>query len=159
MSSDESDPLLPAGVHVTALDEVRALCVEAESFAGSPNRAHLFRTLAERISELRSVRVIGALWINGSFLTAKLDPRDVDVCLRIQHTAYDNGSPAQIAAIDTLLSDETFARDRIDGYLLVEYPANHPNHDLGAENLRYWLHQFGKSRSGVPKGIAVVELG
>jgi hypothetical protein len=145
-------------LHTRTLDELRDLCALAPQFAGSRTRDFLMRRLSSLLRQLDDLRIAGDLWIGGSLLTTKLDPKDLDVCLRIQAALYDHGSPAQVACLDWLTSEELHVSDKIDGYLLIEYPHTDQNYALGQENLRYWTKQFGHDRRGVAQGIAVVQL-
>lgn len=54
---------------------------------------------------------------------------------------------------------EIWESEKIDGYLHLEWPEGHAEYELGQENFRIWKKQWGFSRHGVPKGIAVVKLG
>ena len=110
------------------------------------------------VARCEDAAVLGTIWVNGSFLTEKMNPRDVDLCLRIRHEVYDYGTREQVSCIDWLTSKSLYASARIDGYLLVEYPFNHQHFAIGVANLNYWKGQFGSSRKGVAKGIAVLEL-
>jgi len=156
--SDEFLPLLPAGLHSMSLRDIERLCVDDVRFTHSSTRSSLFRAISDVVFECDQLEIPGSVWINGSFLTEKLDPADADLCLRIRNEVYDYGSREQVACIDWITSSALYLSQRVDGYLLVEYPFNHANFAIGVENLSYWKKQFGKSRLGVEKGIAVVEL-
>ena len=105
--------------------------------------------------------VIGELWVDGSFVTEKLDPEDVDVALAMSATAYDTGTPALQTAIEEISSrhHETKAAMKCDGFVFFEWPHGHALAPIGARSRAYWLRTFGSSRSNDPKGIAVVAVG
>lgn len=60
------------------MDEIKA---RFGSFQGSDRRPQLFAKLAELIDELRKSSLIIALVMNGSFVTGKAAPNDVDVLI------------------------------------------------------------------------------
>ena len=53
---------------------------------------------------LAQAGIVGELWINGSFLTEKVDPEDVDASLRISSALWDNASEEQRAVLEWLAS-------------------------------------------------------
>jgi hypothetical protein len=90
-------------------------------------------------------------------LTEKINPKDVDVVLKVAGTVYDSGTPEQRAAIDWVIDNQKLTL-HYDSYVLFEYPADHPLHMEGKWWYSYWHRQWGFSREEEPKGIAVVSL-
>jgi hypothetical protein len=156
LTKPEFPPLLQPGFHAMSVDELRALTVDDKRFPGSTTRCVLMGRLEHVIQVLTVQRIDGELWIDGSFLTEKSDPEDIDVSLRVQAAIYDNGTPDQRQAMDWMTG--LWQSDCIDGYLHFEWPIAHPNHALGLANCAYWQHQWGRSRGGIFKGIVVVKL-
>ena len=76
--------LLPVGIHETELDEIRR---RFGSFQGSDRRIQLFARLEQLVTELRRSGRFAALIVDGSFVTAKPTPEDIDlvVALRPDH--------------------------------------------------------------------------
>jgi hypothetical protein len=70
-------PLLPMGLHEMDLDELRRLCVDG--FPTSTNRRYLADAFEELVDALVECGLSCEIWVNGSFLTSKLDPADLDV--------------------------------------------------------------------------------
>ena len=77
----EFSPLLPVGLHPKTLDEMEVICVHG--FHLSTTRFTIMNGLRLMVQELEQAGIQGDLWINGSFLTVKIDPEDVDIALRI----------------------------------------------------------------------------
>lgn len=73
-----ADGIPPEGVHVCGLDEIKA---RFGSFQDADRRPQLFAKLEELIGELRRSSLIVALVVNGSFVTSKAAPNDVDVLI------------------------------------------------------------------------------
>lgn len=73
-----TDGILPEGVHVCGLDEIKA-CFG--NFQGSDRRPALFAALEELVGDLKKSSLIVALVVDGSFVTSKAAPNDVDVLI------------------------------------------------------------------------------
>src|SRR2546425_11719576 len=72
----ESSGLLPLGVHDCSLEEIKA---RFGSFQGSDRRPRLFGKLQAFIAEARASQIVGTLVIDGSFVTSKPAPNDIDL--------------------------------------------------------------------------------
>ena len=74
--------LLPAGIHSATLEEVR------ERFGGNERREQLLTGLVEA---LRLLRAAGCrhVYMDGSFVTSKERPNDIDVCWDIEGVDVD----------------------------------------------------------------------
>jgi len=80
-----TDGLLPEGVHVCELDEIKS---RFGCFQGSDRRPQLFTKLEDLVGDLKKSSLIVALVIDGSFVTGKTAPNDVDV-LTVLGTGHD----------------------------------------------------------------------
>jgi len=72
------DGLLPEGLHDCATDEIESTF---GSFSNTNRRPRLFRALRQYVDELRAANVGKYLVVNGSYVTSKPDPEDIDVLL------------------------------------------------------------------------------
>jgi len=77
--------LLPAGVHVCTLGEVKE---RFGSFQGSDRRCRLFEKLAAFVEEVRATGLVACLIVNGSFVTGKDAPNDIDLIV-VLHANHD----------------------------------------------------------------------
>ena len=100
----------------------------------------------------------GEVWIDGSFVTAKIDPDDADLAIRLRGPEFDAATDEVADALDWATSDLK-ASHRIDGYAWAEWPERHDSQLFGADRREYWLRWFGTSRGGHRKGIVVIRLG
>ena len=78
MIPDFNDGVLPEGVHTCTLEEI------AERFGRfdrSNRRQRLTQALMRYIREVRNLRIADALIIDGSFVTMKAEPNDIDLIL------------------------------------------------------------------------------
>jgi hypothetical protein len=119
-----------------------------------------FRAVIDRIIQCGIAQ--GEIWVNGSFLTEKIDAGDVDFCLLVPSRFYDSGTDKQRATIDWLNSRENEPKRlfHCDTVAEIIYPEKSPLHYLCEPMLEHWRNTYGRSvRTREPKGIAVVSLG
>jgi hypothetical protein len=153
---EEFPPLLGEGLHPKTLAELRAHCVAQPRFKDSPTRDDIMGRLESAVQRLIDAGIAGVVWVDGSFLTEKYQPNDVDLVVRIDSAFYDVATLEQLNVLQWIT--EIWDTEKIDGYLIIEWLPGHPNYQLGQDGYTYWRKWLGTSRSGVPKGIAVVEL-
>ncbi len=104
-----------------------------------------------------SKKIVGELWVDGSFLTEKINPEDVDIVLRIDGIFYESSTPEQRAIIDWL--NEDLKTDyHCDSYFFMQFPEGHPLYWEGEYAYAYWMRQWGFNREDDVKGIAVITL-
>ena len=152
----EYPPLLPIGRHLLSLNGLRALCVDP--FPLSATRPRIMAGLEKIVQQLVAAGIVAELWIDGSFLTEKVDPEDVDASLRIASEMWDNASEEQRRTLEWLVSADLKITYACDMYLWIEYPEGHPDYWVGQYWQAYWMRQWGFSRSQEFKGIAVLRL-
>lgn len=149
--------LFPLGFHHLWIADVERVCVEF--FPLSTTRGLIMDGLTQFVQRLVDAKITGEIWVDGSFLTDKIDPKDVDIVVRIDGDAiYDSGTSEQRDAIDWVIDNQK-ATLRCDSYVLMEYPVGHPLYDDGKWWHSYWHRQWGFSRDDDPKGIVVISLG
>lgn len=76
-----SDGLLPPGLFDCSLPEIQS---RFGSFQHSDQRPRLFARLQQLITAMKASRLFGALIIDGSFVTAKPAPDDIDLVAMLQ---------------------------------------------------------------------------
>lgn len=155
-AKQEFDPILPQGMHRMGMAELKHLCVD--SFQGSRTRTRIWGGLSFVIDKLLQYQVEADVWLNGSFLTKKQDPEDVDLVLCIKIEVYDQAPSEAKDAIDWI-NDNLKKVHFCDSYRFFMYPPSHKLHTVGEQLHAYWLDQFGTNYAGdEPKGIALIEL-
>ena len=75
--------LLPEGIHDCTLDEIQK---RFGSFQGSARRPNLWARFQEFLGEAKASGLVVALILDGSFVTAKPDPNDIDLVLVVPGT-------------------------------------------------------------------------
>lgn len=152
----EFPPLLSPGFHLMTLDDVTRLCVD--EFPLSTTRAPIMDGIAHLCETLDNEGIQCDAWLDGSFLTQKIDPRDVDVVFRILAEFLDRGSPHQRRIIEWATHLDRYDTHKCDTYAWLEHPPGHRYFPDSKELGEKWAKWFGESRGGVPKGIAVVQI-
>ncbi|STX55751.1 Uncharacterised protein [Legionella beliardensis] len=131
---------LPPGEHLATLDEVAKVY-------GSSNtrRKKLMNGLRKAANNLKSAGV-KTIWLNGSFVTGKKEPNDIDGCWDYHDS------------VDITILDPVFLGDRVSmkkKYGLDFFIAGITEAGSGLPFTQF----FQKNRDGEPKGILVVKLG
>jgi hypothetical protein len=127
-----ADGTLPPGVHQATLDEVLAAFP-----ATTPQRQALNAALGQCVATVKRLHLADELALDGSYITSKPDPADVDM-VALTPGVYQLAGEQQYAAagIDVNLLDIQFAHDAAD--------------------FQGWLTFFSIARSGQPKGVVAL---
>ena len=152
--------LQPPEKMVMTLEEFEQIFVH--SFPNSQTREVIFenyRKFVDDFSELVSPQFIH--WVNGSFVTQKINPRDIDFVMIIDYDKVE---------LNRKLIDERFRRqgarthyDFLDVYLVEKYPLGHFDYPIFEFEKAKWTDWFTKTRvnrAGVkfPKGFIEINF-
>jgi hypothetical protein len=110
--------------------------------------------LENTISEINRQAIQGNVWIDGSFLTEKLNPDDADIALMVTRPVFQGLSRSQRQFFDDFSHTSRYPKYKIDNYGVVLDLNDAEGHWWSA----YWLRQFGFSRGGELKGIVLVSV-
>jgi len=110
------------------------------------------------IGVLEAGNVQGDLWVDGSFVTEKIDPQDVDIVLRMQGSFADATNSQQQQVVNWLVGDLKNSH-HVHGHAFIVYPKSDPRHPFGEAWQAYWERQWGYDRGGRVKGTAVLRVG
>jgi hypothetical protein len=137
------DGWLPIGHHDATWEEI------TNRFEGLPGsrRFDLTKRLFELRDSLRKLGVVGYLLLDGSYISAKLDPKDFDILLvaSAEIQALKEASPE----LTRLLNAERAERE--GGYSLFFVP-------IDSTALELISSMWDLDKSGTPKGILKVAL-
>ena len=151
----EFPSLLPLGFHPVSVDNLRQLCVDR--FPQSITRGSIMDGLADVIGQLNATGMRAKVWVDGSFLTEKLNPRDSDILVNVEASDFSSFTVDQLSKC-TWINTNLRSNYKCDAYLLLRYSKPHPLADFTDYMHAYWLRQYGFSRADVVKGMAVVDL-
>lgn len=151
MAKTDHPALLGPGLH--ALTELDFFQLTVSAFPGSPRRAILYGLFATWAGKMRTLGLTGTLWLDGSFLTSKSEPDDIDVVLwsPMQSQVLSSSQQTDVAG----LLDKGAAKFLYGLDLYIEMP----NVLTIVQRQTYWTSVFGRCHDGVTsKGIAEVPL-
>lgn len=151
----EFPPLWPEGFHSVTLDQIRVRCVQ--EFDLSTKRKALMDSFAVIIDYLAQVGVTCEVWLDGSFVTAKINPSDIDFIAVVDSRIYDQGTEQLRRALDSLtdgqLWDASMGCDTNVAYF------DPPEYASALNVLSYWQRRFGYSVvNQTPKGILTIKI-
>ena len=151
----DGNGLLPAGRH--ASDPAEILAALVVPFTTSTSRPTIYSWWHLHLQGLKHLTTIISQWVNGSFVTNKVDPGDMDIMTIFDGPTYD-ALPAHIRAIIGSMTLHKYTQQywRCDAYGVAIYPAGHPMHDPTNKALTYWNMQWGHTKGGVDAAGNVV---
>lgn len=144
MTKPEFDPLLPPGFHDIDIQNLDNIFVN--NFTNSDRRRHLVNQLRIFLNELLQVKASFEIWLDGSFLTLKDEPDDIDLLIVYDKNQLNSLTDYEKKILNSLFNRPT-SKIRYDLDILIC-----PNND--ENNRSYWRGWFGFTRNEVPKGIA-----
>ena len=114
------------------------------NFEKSETRQKLFQNYISYITSFKNH--IGEnfyQWIDGSFVTTKLNPNDIDIVTFINDKDYENNQSKLIDFQGIKLKNE----QKLDCYFVKNYPIEHKNHEIITHyDSVEWFHLFSKTR-------------
>jgi hypothetical protein len=88
-------------------------------------------------------------WIDGSFITNKREPKDIDFVTFLDFEIYRKNEK-EVTKLLNLRYDKANATD---GYFIEVFPDGHKSFNNFQMDKIEWLHTFGTSRTNQNKGI------
>lgn len=155
MAKHAHPPLLPPGRHVMRMDDLHKLAVL--NFPTSATRSVLFQELSRLHSDLEAANVVCELWIDGSFLTEKIDPNDIDLTFSCFASDFDNLDQVLRNDIMTILNGGKQYSKQLDTYICFRFLRTDPR--SMADNTNYWSEKWGIGWDDYLTGFVVIKLG
>jgi hypothetical protein len=153
MAKSDYPALLAPGVHALTISELHAIAVAP--FPSDLQRQSLFAKLTKWANALQAVGLSGTMWLDGSFLTEKIAPGDVDCVLWNPKWLDPNTITNEVQSNVTHLLDHATARAIYD---LDLYVINALDEEVLHQEA-YWKGFFGYCHDRVTaKGFAEVQL-
>lgn len=101
-------------------------------------------------------RIRSEVWVDGSFLTNKIEPDDVDVVVVLRANDVPTTESGWVV-LERVVSKDFSSTVGCDSYLHIDLPETDPRY-LENEVMRsYWIKQFCFNRTEDMKGLAVIE--
>ena len=152
MIPDLDDGVLPEGVHACTIEEVEQVFGR---FHRSDCRQRLTETLRRYIEDVRKAQIAVAVVVDGSYITQKAEPQDVDLVLALR---ADVDMGAELRPMEYNVLSERMVR-RLYGFDVLSAID-------GSLAYKEWVNFFSQVRRDDPeqatqrsrKGILRVEL-
>jgi hypothetical protein len=138
------DGFLPEGVHEASLEEVHE---RFGRFQRTDRRATLFTKLALFMADARASGLVEAVIVDGSFVTAKDEPSDIDLIL-VLRPDHDYGAELRPFEYNALSERRLRRRFRFDVVVVQKGSEEH--------ELAVGFFQGVKVRSDLRKGVVKV---
>jgi hypothetical protein len=156
---DENGHLFPYVVHETTLDEMRQVFVDA--FPESETRKRLFDNYLDWIFDFqRDVFPYFTQWIDGSFVTQKLNPKDIDFVTFLDWKVYEIKEKRK--ELDRFWS---FSNEKtgLDAYIIPTYPPDVPEYENTLRIKRKWKDLYSRIREknvseNAKKGFLLIQF-
>lgn len=118
-----------------------------ETFVTNPYRQQLYEHYMAYLNELKNT-IHGSFeqWIDGSFVSKKLKPNDIDILTFVP-------SPVYLLTDAHLYELKQKYKPQIDAYYICKFPENHLRFAETKGDYFYWLNQFTKDRQKNSKGF------
>ena len=142
MQFDQFGNLAPYQVQTIDLNTFEAFFVAA--FDQSQSRRRLFDSYLKYVEELQKFVPTGFYqWIDGSFITNKLNPRDIDFVTFLDWQDYQQNE-YEIGRMRQYRYDKKWGTD---GYFLGIYPEGHVKYNDYYLDRIEWLFTFSTTRT------------
>ena len=122
-TKDEFPPLLGAGLHVMSAQDIKVLAVD--DFPHSQRRGPLWQNLMELVDLIRTAGFTCKIWIDGSFLTKKIDPDDIDLVVDFRADEVDTANLAQQHFFHQLSKQQFRNTKNLHTYCMIDAPLGH----------------------------------
>lgn len=153
MAKPDFPALLIPGMHALTLDELFALAVAP--YPNDERRADLFQKLTTWADALKAIGISGQLWLDGSFLTEKPGPGDID-CVLWSPTWID---PDQITHADKAQAMKLLNRAHAEAIFDLDLYLETPATDQIFHREAYWRGILGFCHDRLTaKGFAEIAL-
>ena len=153
----QDNGLLPPGLHVVTEQQFRDVFVTP--FPAASSRHRLFLRWERHKAAISSIIPIEKQWIDGSFVTDRANPRDIDVVNFISADDIDKLTVGQQALLENLVVGHN-TRDvwGIDSFLVPVVSDGDPRHPLTRKQESYWQDLFSRVRDddSIRKGFLEV---
>jgi hypothetical protein len=145
MEFDEYGHLFPYQIIETDIITFQEMFVI--NFNASNSRFQLFHKFNLYIEELKQL-LQGSfyLWIDGSFITQKPNPKDIDLLVFVESNVLIE-KEKQLSCLKNKFKPE------IDSYFIEISPKEHPRYFLFEMNKKEWFFTFSTARNFKNKGV------
>ena len=154
----EYPALLDVGFHSMDVAELRSICVDA--FPLSTTREKIMGKIEQIVHKLSTQHIKGFVWVDGSFLTEKIDPGDSDIVIQVDGDINNQRTLEQQELIDHLESRMNKDLYICDISILYTWPEEAGEfYWFGVWDKAKYIRLYGLDRNNREyKGIALIEI-
>lgn len=153
----DANGLLPTGLVKVTAEQVHEHFVVP--FTTSTSRQRLYDQWLLHRQAIEAIVPIERQWLNGSYVTSRVDPGDIDVVTFIDGETLNALGAPQRAILDDL-ADGHSTRDRwgIDSFVVPTYAEGHPDRTAARKAEGYWRRMWTnvKGSNTLTKGFLEV---
>lgn len=134
-----------------------------DNFDKSSSRHQLFKNYEKYITAFnKEITTNYVQWIDGSFVTAKENPKDIDFVTLINFDIFEENE--QLIESKFRLKGASITFEGIDAYTLKVYPEHHKRRRITEFDKSYWLNWFSETKKNrlkkkFPKGFVEIKFG
>ena len=141
-SFDIRGHLSPYGKNEVDPEDFKAVFVDP--FEANSSRHKLYEGFLSYNQDLKALLAPQKYvqWVDGSFISTKINPRDIDVVNLIEVNLVEQYEQE----LSRFTAHEGKRNYGIDGYVIRIYPEGHPKYVRTQSDLVYWEHWFSHSR-------------
>ncbi|MEO6038309.1 MAG: hypothetical protein ABIQ93_07850 [Saprospiraceae bacterium] len=139
--------------HLIADQPIESDLAEVEAvFVFNEKRRLIFADLLAFLEELTAMGIGDfQVWIDGSFVTKKVNPKDMDCVFFLNYQVFDKNE----SRLRQIRNDYKLA---IDSYFIPIFPENHPHFNHYNLDRVDWLFLFSRDRQRRKKGFLQLEF-
>lgn len=141
--------------------EVNMQIMEKEFVTNFPNshtRQEIWEGYKSYLQDFQEkIDVNFSQWIDGSFITKKLNPNDMDIVTFISYKTFDD----KRAELLQFKGDEAINKYKVDAYFIVIYPENHKKHSLFLLDTLQFREDWGntlKNKRGIRRKKGIIQI-
>ena len=133
-----------------------------DEFEDSTTRKLIFEQYQRYLLDIRTMITDDFVqWIDGSFVSRKTNPNDIDVVTFLDFDVYETH---KALILKHFVGNKVFYRFKVDGYILQKFPTNHQEYNYSMANQAYWKDFFGHTRPNragikLPSGFIELKFG
>jgi hypothetical protein len=126
-----------------------------DAVEGSRTRNLIFEQYLDYTNALKGLlNVPFYQWIDGSFVTKKKNPNDIDFVTFIDHKTFQS----KTKEIDVFRKLRFIPRSVIDGYFVEVLPETHKGYNNYELDIKRWFYEFSTTRNFHNKGILKINF-
>lgn len=151
---EDFPPLFGPGRHLLSIQEVRD---ELAAPGAAEKRTTMYFALFALYQRLLTLGVTCQIWVDGSYVTQKACPDDIDLSIMVHEDVYQDISDEAKQLLDDITYSETRYLEHLDAFVCIYGSRGSDDYEL--DDPSDWSSLWGKDHSErYLKGFVVVEV-